>query len=145
MSGKLTVRIADERDSQPFAEWIAASKHIPIEDVKASLKDANPTSVTLVVEQDGKVILFAPFYSIALLGFIGFNPDANPRERVEGLEKMRQAAQAFWGMYGVTTIATLSKEKYPIARWAMDHGFTVEKRQMFVLRGAPDVQLSRSN
>jgi hypothetical protein len=145
MSGELTVRIADERDSQPFAEWIAKSKQIPADDVKASLKEANPTSVTLVVEQDGEVILFAPFYAIALLGFIGFNPNTGVEQRRQGLEHMKKAAQAFWGMYGITTITTLSREKYPIAHWAMNHGFTVEKRQLFTLRGAPDVQLSRSN
>lgn len=138
MQGELTVRIAQESDSEEFAEWISQSKHIPIDDVRASLKENNPTSVTLVIELDGKVLLFAPTYAVALLGFIGFNPDAEPRERIKALEAIKNAAQAFWGMHGVTSIATLTREDYPIARWAMNHGFEVDTRQVLVLKSVPE-------
>jgi hypothetical protein len=71
----LFFRLADERDSAPFADWIGQSTQIPVEDVKASLKENNPTSVTLVIEDgNGKPILFAPTYCVAMLGFLGFNP-----------------------------------------------------------------------
>lgn len=138
MSGEFTVRIANENDAEPFAKWIAESRDIPVEDVKASLKEANPTSVTLVIECDGKVLLFAPTYAVALLGFIGFNPEAEPRERIKALEAIKRAVQAFWGMHGVTSVATLTKEEYPVAKWALNHGFVKEERQVFVLTSNPE-------
>jgi hypothetical protein len=138
LADNITVRISNENDSEAFAKWISESKDIPVEDVKASLKEANPTSVTLVIECDGKVLLFAPTYAVALLGFIGFNPDADPRERVRALEAIKRAAQAFWGMHGVTSIATLTREDYPVAQWALKHGFVKEPRQVLVLSSAPD-------
>lgn len=138
MTGEITLRIANENDAEPFSRWIAESTQIPFEDVQASLKEFNPTSVTLVIECDGKVLLFAPTYAVALLGFIGFNPEAEPRERVKALEAIKRAAQAFWGMHGVTTIATLSREDYPVAKWAAKHGFELETRQVLVLKSQPD-------
>lgn len=138
MNGALTVRIAGEGDAEKFAQWISESRHIPVEDVKASLKENNPTSVTLVIECDGKVLLFAPTYAIALLGFIGINPEATPRERMKALEAIKRAAQSFWGMHGVTSIATLSREDYPVAKWALGHGFSLEPRQVLMLTGKAD-------
>lgn len=138
MKGEPTVRIATEADSEAFAKWIGESKDIPFEDVRASLKDANPTSVTLVIELDGKVLLFFPTWAVALLGFIGFNPEATPRERVMALDACKRSAQAFWGMHGVTSIATLTNEDYPVAKWALNHGFVKEERQVLVLSSKAD-------
>lgn len=134
----LTVRIANENDAEPFSKWIAESTNIPVEDVKASLKENNPTSITLVIECDGKVLMFFPTYAVALLGFLGFNPEADPRERLKAMEAAKRAAQAFWGMHGVTTIATLSREDYPVAKWALNHGFGLEPRQVLVLTSKPE-------
>jgi hypothetical protein len=137
---ELSVRIADEKDSEPFARWIAQSNQIPVEDVKASLKKCNPTSVTLVIEQDGKVILFAPMYALAMLGFIGFNPATSERQRLKGLDALNKTAEAFWKQHGVTTLCTLSKENYPIAKWAMHNGFEVEPRQVLVRTTQPETE-----
>jgi hypothetical protein len=137
MKGPITVRIADASDAELFAEWIADSTHIPYQDVQDSLKESNPTSVTLVMEQDGKVLLFFPTYAIAMLGFIGFNPDTSDLERLRALDAAKRAAQAFWSTYGVTEIATLTKEHYPIAQWAMRHGFEMDERQIVKLKTKP--------
>lgn len=129
-----TVRIAEERDAEPFSSWIAASTQIPVEDVQASLKENNPTSVTLVIEDEhGKVILAAPTYAVAMLGFIIFNPETSDLERGKGLAAMKKSLQAFWAMHGVTEIDTLTREDYPIARWAMHHGFDLEPRTLLRL------------
>jgi len=129
-----TVRIAAEKDAEPFANWIAASTQIPVEDVKASLKENNPTSVTLVIEDErGKVILAAPTYAVAMLGFIIFNPETTDLERGKGLAAIKKAAQAFWAMHGVTEIDTLTREDYPVAQWAMRHGFELESRTLLRL------------
>jgi len=138
MVGELTVRVANENDAPAFSEWMAQSKDIPREDIEASFKENNPTSVTLVIELDGKVLLFFPTYAVALLGFMGFNPEATPRERLKAMEAAKRAAQAFWRMHGVTTIATLSREDYPVAKWAMNHGFGLEPRQVLVLTSKPE-------
>lgn len=147
MKGQITVRLAQPEDAELFAEWIANSTNIPVQDVKDSLKESNPTSVTLVMEQDGKVLLFFPTYAIGLLGFIGFNPDTTPLERARGLDAAKGALQGFWKTYGVTEVATLTKEEYPIAQWALRHGFELDSRQIVKLRakGPEDVLGSRPN
>jgi hypothetical protein len=138
MKSDFTVRVAGAEDADLFAEWIGKSNDIPVEDIKASLKESNPTSVTLVIEHEGKVILFFPTWAVALLGFIGFNPEATPRERIKALDACKRSAQAFWGMHGVTSIATLTREDYPVAKWAMHNGFELEPRQVLVLSSKPD-------
>jgi hypothetical protein len=130
---EFTVRLAGAEDSEPFAKWIAESTQIPVEDVKASLKDNNPTSITLVIEKNGEVVLFAPLYAVARLAFIGFNPEMPGRERLKAMDALKKAAQAFWGMHGVNEIETLTMEGYPVAQWAMKHGFAVEPRQVLKL------------
>lgn len=128
-----TVRLAGAEDSERFAAWISSSTQIPIQDVKASLKENNPTSVTLVIEKNGEVILFAPTYALAMLAFIGFNPEAEGREKIKALDALKKAAQAFWGMHGVNEITTLTREDYPIAQWALKHEFVPESRQLLKL------------
>jgi len=128
-----TVRIAGAEDSEPFARWISESTQIPVHDVLASLKQNNPTSVTLVIEKDGEVVLFAPTYALAMLAFIGFNPEKEGRERLRALDALKKAASAFWQMHGVNEIATLTREDYPIAQWALRHGFVQESRQVLKL------------
>jgi len=133
----LFFRLADEHDSQPFADWIGQSTQIPVEDVKASLKENNPTSVTLVIEDgQGKPILFAPTYCIAMLGFLGFNPDSGALERARALEVLRGTLQAFWKQFGVLEVAVLTKEDYPVAQWAAKHGFETETRQLMRMRSS---------
>jgi len=128
-----TVRLAGAEDSEPFARWIAESTQIPVEDVKASFKENNPTSITLVIEKDGEVILFAPLYAVARLAFIGFNPEKAGRERLRAMDALKKASQAFWRMHGINEIETLTMEGYPVAQWALHHGFTVEPRQILKL------------
>ena len=135
----LTFRLAEERDAEPFSNWIADSTQIPVEDVQASLKENNPTSVTIVIEdQEGKVILFAPTYAVAMLGFLGINPDSTPLQRGRALRALKGALQAFWKTYGVTEINTLTREDYPIAQWALANGFDVEPRTLVRLITKPD-------
>jgi hypothetical protein len=135
----LTFRLADEQDSEPFSNWIAASTQIPVQDVEDSLKEYNPTSITLVIQDSaGKVILFAPTFAVARLAFIGFNPEASPLERARGLSCILGATQEFWKTHGVTEIDTLTKTDYPIAEWAIRHGFQLENRQILRLIAKPD-------
>ena len=136
---ELFFRLAEEKDSAPFAAWIGQSTQIPIEDVKASLKENNPTSITLVIEDaQGKPILFAPTFAVAVLGFLGFNPESDPMERLSALEVLQGTAQAFWREHGVTEIDVLTREDYPVAKWALRHGAEIEPRQLlrFVTRGS---------
>ena len=118
MQDEYTVRLAGADDSERFAKWIGGSTQIPVEDVKASLKE---------------VVLFAPLYAVARLAFIGFNPEAAGRERLKALDALKKASQAFWGMHGVNEIETLTMEDYPVAQWALKHGFTLERRQVVKL------------
>jgi len=141
---EFTVRLAGAEDSEPFAKWIAESTQIPVEDVKASFKENNPTSVTLVIEKDGEVVLFAPVYAVARLAFIGFNPDKVGRDRLKAMDALKKTSQAFWGMHGITEIETLSLEGYPVAQWALKHGFTLEPRQVLKLSSKPASQGTES-
>lgn len=139
----LTFRLADQRDVEPLSQWVGESTQIPIRDVQASLKENSPTSVMMVIEdEEGKTILAAPTYAVAMLGFIIFNPEASGRERIHGLEALKGAAQAFWASYGVTEINTLTHEHYQVAQWAQKHGFELEPRKVLRLVTPPTVSLS---
>jgi hypothetical protein len=129
-----TFRFAEARDSETFAHWATNNALISKDDLLASLKQNNPTSVTLVIEKDGVPVVFAPFYCQMNLGFLGFNPDLQGRVRLQGLHALRNAVSAFAAMHGVREITVQSSDNYPVAQWALHNGFQGEKRKTFRMR-----------
>jgi hypothetical protein len=129
---KWNFRLAEPADAPAFSKWAAENKLIDPKDLKAATKGQNPTVVFFAVEDEtGEVVAFAPFYCQMTLGFLGFNPEKDAETRKQALEVMLDGALAFAVQFGVREITTLSKEKYPVARWATDHGFSVDARQLF--------------
>lgn len=125
-------RLAEAADAPVFSKWAAENKMIDPKDLKAATKANNPTVVFFAVEDEtGEVVAFAPFYCQLTLGFLGFNPEKDAETRKQALEVMLDGAMAFAVQFGVREITTLSKEKYPVARWATGHGFDVDSRQLF--------------
>ncbi len=127
----LTVRFAEPRDAETFARWAAENPNIPQKDALSVTKDRNATSIALVIEEDDKVVLFVPFYCQMNLGFIGFNPESDARQRIRGLEAMQKALTAFAQEHGINEITVQTAKDYPIAKWAIKHGFEPENRQTF--------------
>lgn len=129
-----TWRLAELKDAKDFATWAAHNPQIEQHDLIAALGAKNPTVVYIAVENpEGKIILFAPFYFQLTLPFIGFNPDAEPKEKLKAMEVLTDGASAFAVQYGVREITTLSKEEYPVAKWGLKHGFRLEDRQTLTL------------
>lgn len=131
---QLTVRLAEPKDAEPFARWAAENKDIPQQDVIAGMAQTNPTSVVLVIEEDGVPILYCPIYCALTIAYLGFNPDADHKQRLKAMEAMQKAISGFAWMHGVREIITYSKEEYAVAKWATKHGFTLEPRQAFKLQ-----------
>lgn len=126
------LRFANEDDAKPFAEWAAKHPDIPKKDIRASLTKNNPTSKVLVVEVDGKAILYVPVYCALRIAFLGFNPEiTDEKVRVGSMNAMLLFIKAFAHEHGINEIDTLTLERYPVARWAKKHKFNVEDRQLF--------------
>ena len=127
-------RFANVDDANDFSRWAAHNQQIDQKDLIASLGSKNPTVIYLAVENpEGKVILFAPFYCQMTLPFLGFNPDAEPKEKLKAMEVLTDGATAFAVQYGVREITTLSQPEYPVAQWGLKHGFRLEDRQTLTL------------
>lgn len=114
-----------------LAEFIGKNPDIPLDDVNG-LK-ASPSSVVLMVSDDeGKVLLMLPWYPLFVVPFFGFNPEANPRERIKAMNAALPIIEAAAKRFGIAHIAGMTRPEYGIAQWAMKHGFEPDQRQAFV-------------
>lgn len=127
----LVIRLPEPRDSKDFAKWATENGKIPKKDILSVFKANNPTSTALVVEQDGKVIMYVPFYCVMNIGFLGFNPEASSRDRIKAMGAMLSVLAEFAKTYGVNELTVQSAKDYPVAQWAVKHGFEPESRQTF--------------
>lgn len=133
MSDVWDFRAAGPEDAESFAKWIAENPQIDEADKLSVLKANNPTVVWFCATKNGIVQSFAPVYLQAIVGHLGFNPDADGKDKLRSLQMLIDGVSGFMVQYGVREIVTMSKEEYPIAQWAMKHDFSLEPRQMLKL------------
>lgn len=126
-------RFATATDAQQFAEWATGNPDIPRSDIESGTREQSPTATYLIVEEDGKVILCVPAFAVLRIAYLLFNPDADAKQRVGAMNKMRECLKGFAAMFGINRIETLSREGYAVAEWAEKHGFEIEDRQLFTL------------
>lgn len=130
---QLSFRFAEADDSRPFAEWVNNNPLIAEEDITASLKANNPTSVTLVIEDESGVKMFASGYCQFHIAHLAYNPETDGKERLRAMAMMQKAIAAFSRLHGINEVTVSTYEDYPVAKWAMKHGFEVEPRQTLKL------------
>lgn len=126
-------RLAEPTDAPAFAKWVAENEHIDDADKLAATRAQNPTVVWFVAEKNGVSVAFAPVYLQATVPHLGFNPETPAEDRKAAMRVLIDGVSGFMVQYGIREITTLSKERYPIARWATQNGFDQEARQVFKL------------
>lgn len=134
MNPKMSFRFAQPEDAPAFAAWAASNPQIERKDLEAATKEANPTATFLVIEQDGKPIMFMPVYLTMRIGYLGFNPAADKPTREAALEMMLRAVQALALEYKISSVDVLTRSGIPVAEWARDHGFNPDPRELFTLK-----------
>jgi len=132
-----TFRFAQPSDTESFVKWSTENGKIPHKDIIAAMSANNPTVVFFVIEKDGVPVLFAPFYCQMVLAFLGFNPDARRKDRVDALESLKWVISQFAFDYGVREIAVNTSKDYPVGRWALKNGFVPDGRELFKMRVTP--------
>jgi hypothetical protein len=126
-------RIAEPADAEAFSVWSATNPQIDQKDLLKATGTQNPTVVFFAVEKDGVVQAFAPVYLQMVLAHLGFNPEAEGKDKLRALQMLTDGVSAFAIQLGVREIMTLSKAKYPVAQWAVKHDFEIEPRQALIL------------
>lgn len=126
-------RLAEPTDAEAFSKWVSENRHIDDADKLAATKKQNPTVLWFAVEKDGVVQAFAPLYLQMVLPHLGFNPEAEAEDQKHALQMLMDGVSAFAVQFGIREITTLSKPRYPIARWATQHGFDLDARQVLKL------------
>jgi len=129
MSESWNFRLAEPRDAEAFAKWSLENRQIDPKDRIAATKAKNPTCLYFAVEKDGVVVAFAPIYAQMILAFLCFNPETTADDRKHALQMLMDGVSAVAVQLGIHEITTLSKERYPVARWALGHGFDLDPRQ----------------
>jgi hypothetical protein len=127
------LRLAEPKDAQSFADWAAHNPQIDAADLAAGLTKNNPTVLTFVAEKDGVPVWFAPVYLAGVLAHMCPNPEVDGLDRLRGLQVMTDGVMAFMAQFGIREIQTQTKLDYPIARWAMRHGFEFDGRETLKL------------
>lgn len=130
---KWEFRLAGPADAEAFSRWVVQNPQVDRADIEAGKKKNNPTVVFFAVEKDGIVQAFAPLYCQMTLAHLGFNPEAEGKDKLHAMQMLIDGVAAFAVQYGVHEITTLSKETYPVAQWAVKHGFDLEPRQVLKL------------
>lgn len=127
------LRLAEPSDAEAFSKWVAENPQIDADDIKAGTRDQNPTVLVFAVEKDGVVQVFAPVYLQMTLAHLGFNPEANGKDKLTALQTLVDGVSKTAVEFGVRELTTLSKEEYPVAKWALKHGFKLDPRQVLKL------------
>jgi hypothetical protein len=128
-----TFRFAEAGDAESFTRWVADNPQIDRGDTLAATKEQNPTTTYLVVEHEGKPVMFLPAYLVMRIGYLGFDPETDAETRKGAMEFMLQALKALAETFHVSTIDVLTKSGYPVAEWARAHGFDPDPRELFRL------------
>jgi len=124
-------RFATESDWSLLAKWAAENPDIPEKDAWAVA--ASPSSVALVMaDDDGKILLILPWYPSLTIGFFGFSPEANAKERIKAMNAALPVVEKAAKKFGIAHVEGFSKADYLMAQWAEKHGFVEETRQAFV-------------
>ena len=125
-------RLAGPDDAEAFTQWTLANPQIDPKDIEAAKKKNNPTTVYFVAENaEGQVVAFAPVYLQRILAHLVFNPDADGKDKLRAMDFLLKGTVLFAIQEGVREVVTLSKEDYPVAKWAVKHGFDLDPRQLF--------------
>lgn len=124
-------RGAEPADAEAFAQYVIDNPQIELQDIVGANKKNNPTVMYVVAEKDGVPVAFAPIYLQAALAHLAFNPDATGKDKLAAMQVLLNGTVSYALGLGVREITTLSKEAYPVAKWAMKHGFDLESRQVF--------------
>lgn len=93
----------------------------------------NPTVLFFVAEKDGVPITFCPVYLAAMLAHMGFNSAADEKDKLAGINVLRDGVAAFMLQFGIREIQTLTEPEYGLAKWALKHGFEMDPRKLFRL------------
>ena len=126
-------RLAEKKDAEDFAKWAAHNTQVDEADLLAGTKSKNPTVLFVVAEKDGVAVAFAPVYLSATVAHLGFDPNADGRDKLRAMQMLIDGTSALMVQYGVREINVLSKLEYPVAQWAVKHDFECEPRQTFRL------------
>jgi len=126
-------RLAQPEDAEAFSRWAASNPEIDPKDLRMGMAKNNPTVLTFVAEKDGVPVAFSPVYLSAVLAHLGFNPDARASEKLQALGVLKDGVMALMVQFGIREIQTLSKPKYGVAQWALEHGFEQDDRSLFRL------------
>ena len=124
-------RGAEPADAEAFAQYVIDNPQIELQDIVGANKKNNPTVMYVVAEKDGVPVAFAPIYLQVALAHLAFNPDVNGKDKLAAMQVLLNGTVSYALGLGVREITTLSKEEYPVAKWAMKHGFDLESRQVF--------------
>lgn len=126
-------RLAAPDDAESFAKWIGENPQIDDADKLSGMKSQNPTVLFFAVTKDEVVQAFAPVYLQAAVPHLGFNPDAEGKDKLYALRVLMAGVSAMMVQYGVREIVTQSKPEYLIAKWAVKNGFDLDSRQTLKL------------
>jgi hypothetical protein len=129
MSEGFAFRLANEGDAEDFAKWVAENPLTDRRDAISAIK--NPTTLFFVVTKDDVPVAFVPFYQSITIAHLGFNPAMDGKDRLRALEMLLKAVAGFAEVINVREINTLSKTEYPMAAWALKHGFEKDDRELF--------------
>ena len=124
-------RLAGPEDAEAFVRWSTSNPQVDPKDIVSATKAKNPTVLVFAVEKDGVVQAFAPLHVQMSLDYLGFNPDADGKDKLRAMNMLNDGVAAFAVQYGIREITVVSKTEYPVAQWAMKHDFELEPRQLF--------------
>lgn len=134
----ISVRLATPQDAELCAQYVGRNTDIPLKDKEAVKRAKCP--IMLVVEIDGKAELFMPLLPALTIGYLGFNPDQDPRTKARALRAMKKHLQELQINLGVEDAYVFTRPEYPMGKWALKNEFVIKDKLGFSLERKDDVQ-----
>ena len=120
MKPEYTTRLMRRGDIEQLASWVVDNQDIPAEDKRMIVY---PSTFTICVERNDWPVLFVPLHRTLSIGFLGFNPDADAKDKSYALRAAMQSAKNTCDAMKISEIHVATMPDYPMGKWAMKHGF----------------------
>lgn len=124
----VTVRPAEPRDAQNYAEWLRAASDINLVD---SSVYSYPTTNTVVVEKAGEPVLMNSFHLVTVMEALAPKPGLSPMDEARALKELFDGIRRVADATGVKEILFGCKDERVI-KFVQKHG--AEKLSFPVLR-----------
>lgn len=130
MHSSVTVRPAEQKDSQTYFDWLKAASDRNLVDTGVY---SYPTCNTVVVEKNNEPVLMNSFHAVIMMEALAPKPGVSPKDEAIALRELYEAIKRIADATGVREIWFVCKDE-GLNKFVQKHGFEQVNVAMFKMK-----------